>query len=58
MFTMVNAMQWAVVQRVNVITLVMDKDDKGIIQFQQTKYCQSTVMGILYMPSTTGEAEA
>ena len=54
-FTMVNAMQWVVrtvVQRANAITLVIDKDNKGIanstLKLSIVTCKLSTVMGILY----------
>ena len=54
--TMVHAMQWVVrtvVQRANAVTLVIDKDDKGIADSTlrlSIVTCQlSNVMGILYI---------
>ena len=51
MFTMVNAMQWVVrtvVQRANAVTLVIDKDDKGITGLRIVTCKLSTVMDLLY----------
>ena len=52
MFTMVNAMQWAVrtvIQRANALTFVIDKDDKDIadsaLRPSIVLYKLSTVMG-------------
>ena len=56
MFTMVNAMQWAlrtVIQRANAITLVKDKYDKGIedstLRLSIVTCKLTTVMGILFI---------
>ena len=56
MYTMINAMQWeirTVVERAYAITLVIDKDDKGIadstLRLSIVTCKLSTVMGILYI---------